>query len=56
MPFNAARSPTVRRRPPLGEGVNAGINGSSTAHHSLLILRLAMTPGYGAYGLPSRLR
>jgi hypothetical protein len=56
MPFNAARSSTVRRRPPLGEGVNAGINGSSIAHNSLLIVRLAMTPGYGAYRLTSRLR
>ncbi len=56
IPFNAARSSTVRRRPPLGEGVNAGINGSSTAHNSLLILRLAMTLEYAPYGLTSRLR
>ncbi len=42
MPFSAARSSTVRRRPPLGEGVNSGIKGSSATHNSLLILRLAM--------------
>lgn len=55
MPFNAARSSTVRRRPPLGDGVNTGIKGSSAAHNSLLIFRLAMPPGYGLDGLMSRL-
>jgi hypothetical protein len=44
MPFNAARSSTVRLRPPLGDGVNAGINGSKAAHNSLLIFRLVMPP------------
>ncbi len=29
MPFNAARSSTVRRRPPLGDGVNTGISGNA---------------------------
>ncbi|ALK32993.1 hypothetical protein bpln_2g07400 [Burkholderia plantarii] len=43
MPLSAARSSTVRRRPPLGDGVNSGIRGSSTTHNSLLILRLAMS-------------
>lgn len=42
MPLSAARSSTVRRLPPLGEGVNCGINGSNAAHNSLLILRLAI--------------
>ncbi len=55
MPFNAARSSTVRRRPPLGDGVNSGISGSNAAHNSLLILRLDMPPGYGFHGLMSRL-
>ncbi|SDC74561.1 hypothetical protein SAMN05421548_11012 [Paraburkholderia lycopersici] len=55
MPFNAARSSTVRRRPPLGDGVNTGISGSSAAHNSLLIFRLAMSPGYGFHGFTSRL-
>lgn len=55
MPFNAARSSTVRRRPPLGDGVNTGINGSSAAHSSLLIFRLAMPPGYGLHRFMSRL-
>jgi hypothetical protein len=55
MPFNAARSSTVRRRPPLGDGVNTGINGSSAAHNSLLIFRRAMPPGYGLHRLMSRL-
>lgn len=44
MPFNAARSSTVHRRPPLGDGSNTGINGSSAVHNSLLIFRLAMSP------------
>lgn len=55
MPFNAARSSTVRRRPPLGDGVNTGINGSRAAHNSLLIFRLAISPGYGVHRLMSRL-
>jgi hypothetical protein len=55
MPFNAARSSTVRRLPPLGDGVNTGINGSTAAHNSLLIFRLAMPPGYGLHGPMSRL-
>lgn len=42
IPFSAARSSTVRRRPSLGDGVNSGISGSSATHNSLLILRLAM--------------
>ncbi len=42
MPLSAARSSTVRRRPPLGDGENSGIRGSSATHNSLLILRLAM--------------
>ncbi len=44
MPCSAARSSTVRRRPSLVDGVNAGISGSSAAHNSLLIFRLAMPP------------
>ncbi len=55
MPFSAARSSTVRRRPPLGDGVNTGISGSNAAHNSLLILRLDMPPGYGFHGFMSRL-
>lgn len=55
MPFNAARSSTVRRRPPLGDGSNNGISGSNAAHSSLLIFRLDITPGYGFYGRMSRL-
>jgi hypothetical protein len=55
MPFNAARSSTVLRRPPLGDGANTGISGSDAAHSSLLILRLDMPPGYGFHGLMSRL-
>lgn len=47
IPFNAARSSTVRRRPPLGEGVKTGINGSSAADNSLLILCLAIPQAYG---------
>ncbi len=43
MPLSAARSSTVRRRPPLGDGVNSGISGSSSTHNSLLILRLAIS-------------
>jgi hypothetical protein len=39
----------------LGDGSKTGINGSSVAHNSLLIFRLAMSPGYGACGLMSRL-
>ncbi len=42
MPLSAARSSTVRRRPPLGDGANSGISGSSSTHNSLLILRLAI--------------
>ena len=42
IPFSAARSSTVRRRPPMVVGVNSGISGSSATHNSLLILRLAM--------------
>ncbi|SMG61197.1 hypothetical protein SAMN06265784_12018 [Paraburkholderia susongensis] len=42
MPFNTARSSTLRRRPPLGDGLNTGNDGSSAAHSSLLIFRLAM--------------
>jgi hypothetical protein len=42
IPFNAARSSTERRRPPLSDGTNSGINGSRTAHNSLLIYLLAM--------------
>ncbi|ACR29016.1 Hypothetical protein bglu_1g19000 [Burkholderia glumae BGR1] len=42
MSLSAARSSTVRRRPPLGDGENSGISGSSATHNSLLILRLAM--------------
>ncbi|ARU21791.1 hypothetical protein RSSE_c3200 [Ralstonia solanacearum] len=42
MPFNAALSSTERRRPPLADGTNSGINDSSTAHNSLLILLLDM--------------
>ncbi len=37
-----------RRRPPLSDGVNTGINGSSAVHNSLLTFRIAMPPGYGA--------
>ncbi|MGF6662052.1 hypothetical protein QF000_008012 [Paraburkholderia atlantica] len=55
MPSKAARSSTVRRRPPFGDGVNTGISGSSAAHNSLLIFRLAIPPGYGLHGLMSRL-
>lgn len=44
MPCSAARSSTVRRRQSLADGVNAGISGSSAAHNSLLIFRLAMPP------------
>ncbi|MDR8737388.1 hypothetical protein FEP94_04140 [Burkholderia pseudomultivorans] len=55
MPFSAARSPTARRRPPLGDGVNIGINDSSATHNSLLIFRLDMPPGYGVHGWMSRL-
>ncbi|PXW28331.1 hypothetical protein SAMN05445871_3952 [Paraburkholderia caballeronis] len=55
MPSKAARSSTVRRRPPFGDGVNTGISGSRAAHNSLLIFRLAMPPGYGFLGLTSRL-
>jgi hypothetical protein len=55
MPPGAARSLTVRRCPPLGDGVNTGISGSNAAHNSLLICRLVMPPGYGAHGLMSRL-
>jgi hypothetical protein len=40
--FGAARSSTVRRRPPLGDGVNSGISRSSATHNLSLILRLAM--------------
>jgi hypothetical protein len=46
---------TVRCRPPLGDGVNTGINGSSAAYCSLLIFRLTMPPGYDLDGLMSRL-
>ncbi len=42
MPFNAALSSTERRRPPLADGTNSGINDSSAAHNSLLILLLDM--------------
>ncbi|AJY10750.1 hypothetical protein BDAG_03705 [Burkholderia dolosa AU0158] len=55
IPFNAARSSTVRRRPPLGEGVNTGTKGPSAAHNSLLILRLAMPQAYGLESPASRL-
>lgn len=55
MPSKAARSSTVRRRPPFGEGVNTGISGSSAVHNSLLIFRLAMPPGYGFHDRMSRL-
>ncbi len=55
MPFNASRSLIVRRRPPLGDGVNAGIIGSSIAQTSLLIFLLDMQPGYGTGSLMSRL-
>ncbi len=43
MPLSAARSSTVRRRPPLDDGVSSGISGSSSTHNSLLILRLAIS-------------
>lgn len=55
MPFSAARSPTARRRPPLGDGVNTGINDSNATHNSLLIFRLDIPPGYGVHGWMSRL-
>lgn len=55
MPFSASRSSTVRRRPPLVDGLNAGINNSSAAHSSLLIFLLDMRPGYETYGLMSKL-
>ncbi len=55
IPFSAARSSTVRRRPPLGDGVKTGSSGSSVAHNSLLIFRLAMPRGYGSHGFMSRL-
>jgi hypothetical protein len=51
----AAHSSTVRRRLPLGEGMNAGINGSRAAHSSLPICRRSMPIGYGANDLTSRL-
>jgi hypothetical protein len=50
MPFDAERSQTVRRRPPLDCGENTGFSASSTIHNSCLICRLAMPPGYGAHG------
>lgn len=56
MPLNAARSSIARRRPPLGDAVKTGINGSSAAHNSLLIFRLVIPPGYGLHGVMSRLR
>ncbi len=56
MPFRAARSSTVRRRPPLGDGVKTGMSGSSSTHNSLLILRLVIPRGYDGHGFMSRLR
>jgi hypothetical protein len=49
MPFNVAPSSTVRLRPPLADGVNAGINGSKAAHNPLPIFRLDMPSGYGRH-------
>ncbi len=49
MLFNAARSSTVRLRPPSGDGVNAGINASRATHNLLLIFRLVTPPGYGGH-------
>lgn len=55
MPFSAAQSSTVRVPAPLGDGVNTGISGSSTAHNSLLIFRLAIPPGDDLHGFTFRL-